>query len=431
MLPGVWPRPLFRERSSTHVLPAKAVSIEVAARIHLVIPAHLAMSPRAQREAVVLQEAGYEVTVAGVWLDERLAEIDFQLARRLDLSFRPVVDLRAGTWRRWLERGQGRWARSRFERAGRFSPALLGYGLRAQWRHALRTRADLTIAHGEAGLWIAHQLLQERQRVGIDFEDWFSRDLPEAERQGRPVEQITQLEGTLLRDAAYRTASSGVMADALAAAFDAPRPAVVTNAVPPAISSERRVAGPLRLIWASQTIGPARGLELLFQALPLVKGQVNVTLLGALRENHRLWLERLIPFGLRHLVSIEPPVAPWELPRHVAQHDVGLVLETRGIVSRDLCLPNKLFHYFAGGLAVIGTHTRALDDALRRCPSAGLLVHESAPQELAESIDLLALNPTQLAQRKRASTLAGETIWNGSEDRETILAEAASALDVS
>ena len=72
------------------------------------------MSPRAQREAVVLKEAGYEVTVAGVWFDEQMAQIDLGLATRLDLSFEPVVDLRAGTRRRWVERGEGRWARFRF-----------------------------------------------------------------------------------------------------------------------------------------------------------------------------------------------------------------------------------------------------------------------------------------------------------------------------
>ena len=207
----------------------------------------------------------------------------------------------------------GRWARWRFERGHRFSPALLGYGMGDQLRRAKRIGADLTIAHGEAGLWIASELRRAGLRAGIDFEDWFSRDLAKAEWHGRPVEELARLESTLLRHAQYRTASSSVMADALEAAFGVEKPVVVTNAIPPVGRARKRERGPLRLLWFSQTIGPSRGLELLFQALPLVKSRIQVTLLGALRGGHRAWLEGLIPSGQRELVTIEPPVAPWEL----------------------------------------------------------------------------------------------------------------------
>jgi hypothetical protein len=39
------------------------------ARIHLIIAGHLAMSPRGRREASVLQDAGHDVTVSGIWFD--------------------------------------------------------------------------------------------------------------------------------------------------------------------------------------------------------------------------------------------------------------------------------------------------------------------------------------------------------------------------
>ena len=400
----------------------------MGARIHIVIPAHLAMAPRAQREAVVLRRAGHAVTVSGACLNTRLARIDRELAARLKIDFRPRVDLCRGVCLRIVERAAGRWARWRFETRHRFSPALLGYGLPEQLRRAKYFRADLTIAHGEAGLWIGARLLRAGMRVGVDFEDWFSRDLARAEWHGRPVETIAELESTLLHAAHYRTASSPTMARALGTAYGVEPPAVVTNAVAPVPAAARRARGPLRLIWLSQTIGPSRGLELLFQALPLVRSRVRVTLVGALRGGHRAWLHGLIPAGFQDRVAIEAPIAPWEVPGRIAAHDAGLVLETRGIVSRDLCLPNKLFHYFAGGLAIIATRTEAMREALASCPQAAWLVNELDPHELAGAVDALAACPARLAETKKASRAAGETFWNGQRDEAAIREEVERAL---
>ena len=49
--------------------------------------------------------------------------------------------------------------------------------LKPYLRKAQHIRADLTIVHSEAGLWVGKQLIQKGYAVGVDFEDWFSRDL--------------------------------------------------------------------------------------------------------------------------------------------------------------------------------------------------------------------------------------------------------------
>jgi glycosyltransferase involved in cell wall biosynthesis len=405
------------------------------ARIHLIIAGHLAMSPRGRREASVLQDAGHDVTVSGIWFDSRLAAIDCELMRREDVRFSPALDLRAETGfaRHLAARAQARGARDLFRATGIFHPELLGYGVGRQWREARRLDADLTIVHSEAGLWIARELLRKGRRVGVDFEDWFSRDLPLEKRRARPVDMLAELETTILRRADYRVASSQSLAHALAATYGVAAPAIVTNAgqersldsSPPAPLDD---VGPLRLHWFSQTIGPARGLELLFAALPLVRHPVQITLRGTCSTANRAWLDRMIPPPCRSAVTIAPPVPPWRLAECVARDQVGLALETTTISSRDVCISNKFFQYLAAGLAVIATPTQGQREAMARCPEAGRLITEASPRALAEAINFYAANRRSLATARKAARTAAEVSWSGVEDRNVILREAERAL---
>lgn len=393
------------------------------------------MSPRGRRQASVLQAAGHEVTLSGVCFDPHLADMDRELMHREGLCFSAALDLRAskGRIRRLRARARGRCARTVFRFAGLFSPTLLGYGVAEQLKEARRRRADLTIVHSEAGLWIARELLRDGQNVGVDFEDWFSRDLSLGERRARPVRELAELEETLLQHASYRLASSSAMARALSSTYHVSAPAVVTNAgqkCTPLVASNVAddPTSPLRLHWFSQTIGPARGLELLAGAFPLLRHPVQVTLRGICGTENRAWLERTIPASARSTVTIAPPVAPWELPQSVAEHQVGLALETTEIPSRDLCISNKLFQYLASGLAVIATDTQGQREAMAPCPDAGTLLAENTPHGLAHAIDAYATYPRRLAHARRAAQTAAEGPWNGEQERQAIAVEAARAL---
>jgi glycosyltransferase involved in cell wall biosynthesis len=414
--------------------PCAAPFLSRVARIHIIIAGHLAMSPRGQREAAALQAAGHNVTMSGIGFDPALTRIDRELVRRRSLRYSPALDVSAEEGRRHLsERARGLWARGLFRVTGRITPALLGYGVAEQLREARRIDADLTIVHGEAGLWIARELLRDGRRVGVDFEDWFSRDLPPAERHARPAKELARLEKILLQKAAYRIASSHAMARALAAAYGVSEPSVVTNAGQeraPQTPQESSTSGdePLRLHWFSQTIGPARGLELLVEALPLVRHPVRVTLRGACRPKNRAWLERIIPVSCRSMIAVARPVPPWQLAECVAEHHVGLALETSAIPSRDVCITNKFFQYFASGLAVIATDTQGQREALAPCPEAGTLLAEASPQALAEAIDAYAADPDRLARARRAAHAAADGPWNGVREHETLVAEADRAL---
>jgi glycosyltransferase involved in cell wall biosynthesis len=98
------------------------------------------------------------------------------------------------------------------------------------------------------------------------------------------------------------------------------------------------------------------------------------------------------------------------------------------IPSRDVCIPNKFFHYLAGGLAVIATSTAGHREAMAPCPEAGVLVDETSPADLAAAIDRFLTDPPYLAATQAAARAAALGPWSGEDERHTIVAEAERAL---
>ena len=412
------------------------------ARITVLIGGHLSTAPRPVKEATALAHAGHDVTVCGVWFDAELAARDEALLSGAPFAFRPALDVRGrdarGRARRFVARATGRAARALYQRSGHFSPLLFGYGVRELHAHARRLRADLTVAHSEGGLWIARELQQAGQRVGVDFEDWFSEDLLPEDRVHRPLERLRRLEGALARSCVYVTAASGAMANGLARAYDAPRPAVVYNVFPapaPAPAPAADGAGRDRqsralpsLHWFSQTLGPGRGLEQLMQALPRLTAEVEVHLRGALTPARRDWILGLVPARMRARVHLHATVAPDALPARIAEHDVGLALEIPTSANKDLTVSNKLFQYLQGGLAVVATATAGQREVLDRYPDAGAVVPPDDPAALAAALDRLAGDPDALRRaRAGARRAAAAVTWEEQASRVVALADRALA----
>ena len=225
------------------------------AKILILIGAHLCTAPRPQKEAAALAAAGHDVTVRGIWFDSVLAERDRLLMADQPWQFSPVLDFRPQhRLQRWQIRLQSRFAREQFQRYGKFSPNLLGYGATAMLKAALQAQADLTIVHSEAGLWVGDRLLDYGLQVGVDFEDWFSQDLLPAARARRPIAQLQQLEARLAQNCSYCLTTSNALANQLSQDYQAPAPTVIYNVFP-------HIATPLRpnstptLHWFSQKIG--------------------------------------------------------------------------------------------------------------------------------------------------------------------------------
>ncbi len=385
------------------------------ARILILIGGHLCTAPRPVKEAETLAAAGYEVTVRGFWFDSELADRDRDLMLNRRWRYEPIQDLREGSFakrsRNLAVRARRRLAHEAQVRFGKFTPSVLGYDVNAILGVALSERADLTIVHSEAGLWVGCQMLKRGMRVGVDFEDWFSEDLLPRDRAGRPIKQLKSFEAELLKHADYRVTTSRSLADALSQAYAAPAPTVVYNAFP-----------------FTDPIGEGRGLEALFQALPLISIPAEIHLRGNCAEHTREWLNGTVPESWRQRVFIHPTVPNAELLSRIAEHDVGLALETTAIKSRNLTVTNKLFQYLQGGLAVIATDTAGQREVFARRPEIGLLIPPDDPRALAQAMEALLNEAGKLSAARAAALKAAEEEFCWEKQQPKLLTAAEAAL---
>lgn len=406
------------------------------AKILILLGGHLCNAPRPQKEADTLAQAGHEVTVAGFFFDPEFVKRDCLLLQTKPWQFHPIVDFQPHhrLTNLWI-RTQGRIAKECYRRFQTFSPNLLGFSARAMLKLARQTQADLTIVHSELGLWVGNQCLNEGLRVGVDFEDWFSEDLLPEACLTRPIVQLKALEQRLIRECQYCLTTSNALAEAMAKAYQAPKPTVIYNSFP--WSERETIDGKMydrqnpripSVHWFSQTIGPGRGLETLFEALPYLQDPIEIHLRGHYPESSHQWLESLLPSEWYNRIFIHPTVSNGELLSRIAEHDIGLALEIPYCLSRQFTITNKLFQYLQAGLAVVATNTVGQQEVFSKFPGTGRLIPNRNPEALAHALKELVTQPNTLADAKQKVLHAAQTDYCWEQQANKVVAVAASAL---
>ncbi|NBX69936.1 MAG: hypothetical protein EBR01_13355, partial [Proteobacteria bacterium] len=253
------------------------------------------------------------------------------------------------------------------------------------WKEGRKRSADLYIAHSEAGMWAAEQLRKEGRSVGVDMEDWFSEDLLPEARRTRPIRLLKKLENNLLCKGVHSTCTSEAMADALVEAYGCRRPTVIRNVFPlkereamdgkwkdrPGMArwmpsndpkAVRPKEAPVSIHWFSQTVGPGRGLETLFQGLDGLEGNWELHLRGNLK-GYEGWLERVCPGSVKGRLKVHGLVENEELRSRIAEHDIGYAGEPNKPPNKNLTISNKFFQYLQAGLAVVASNTAGQKEA--------------------------------------------------------------------
>ncbi|HEX4146993.1 MAG TPA: glycosyltransferase [Pirellulales bacterium] len=409
-----------------------------APQVVIVSGMHLCNNPRVLKEADALDAAGYHVRVLGIRLDAELSRRDAELMQQRTWLYEPVLDFTsprlANRLARWQARMVWRLAGIAFRRLDRESRWQLGYAVTRLWKRARQLRADLYIAHVEQGLWAAGRLLDEGFRVGVDFEDWYSEDLPPAAWRNRPRRLLQQLESRLLHEAVSSTCTSQAMSEALAQRYGCRPPTVVYNVFPEAEraaldgrQSDRTDPTLPSIYWFSQTLGQDRGLQDLLAALPLVVRPVQVHL-RAHANDPQNWIETHVPPQQRSWVHVHPPVPNTEMLSRIVEHDIGFAGEQPFCRNRDLTATNKLFHYLLGGLAVAASDTRGQREILGQCPGAGQLYQAGDPPSLARVLNEWLADSSRLAQARQAA-LAASARFCWEVESEVLLSSVARALE--
>jgi len=389
-------------------------------------------NPRALKEASALARAGFRVRVLGAWLDPMLKAMDQHVIPDLAFEFVPVLDL---TERRLIDqvprirRRSGVIAHTLVDFENRWQ---LGYSYTYLKRAALREQADLFIVHSEPALAVGADLHRAGRRVGIDMEDWFSEDLLPETRRHRPLKLLRSLEETLLAEGVFASCPSRAMSDALAAAYDCPRPTVIYNAFAwndrkflDGSRRDRRDQNLVSVHWFSQTLGPGRGLEQLFESLPLMSRKFEIHLRGRVTGDFERWLRSNTPDAWADQVFLHELVENSELLSRIAEHDIGFAGEQLYCLNKDLTISNKILYYLLGGLAVAASSTEGQREVANQAPDAVFLYPSGDPQALANVLNSFLVSPERLLKAKSRAVQAARATFCW-EQQEPLLVEAVS-----
>lgn len=337
----------------------------------------------------------------GVRFDPKLAEIDKQMLSRRSWVYQAAADLRSHSL--W-HRGRARLGRTLLGGNVR-DPYALGYAVDRVLRSAIKQKADLTITHLEVAMWVGTKLHRRGFRVGVDIEDWYSES--RAETNVPRARFLRALEHEILNRSVHATTTSHAMADALAARYQCRKPKVIYNSVPyfPGCGTAATTS-PVRLIWFSQTLGEDRGLQDVFAALPLLKGEWTLELRANASGDMRSWVESKVAPALRSRVCIEPIVPPEQLSCVVAKCDIGLAPEPPSCGNKALTIANKIFQYMQCGLSVVASDTPGQREILTAFPQGGCLYSSGDACSLADILNYWLNDPGRLKASKQ--TVASE-----------------------
>jgi glycosyltransferase involved in cell wall biosynthesis len=338
------------------------------------------------READLLSRE-HEVRVVCQGSSREAAEADARLLARRSWRLQRVDHPRAD----WLPSDVARphWLRSVFVRGRRriaeeiFSTlkttGLAEYSVCASFPE-LRTlasseRADWFIAHAQPALPAAAAAARRwNAKLGFDCEDLLTETGDKFCDANRLIEQ------KYLRRCDYITATSKAMAECLANTYKIPPPIVLYNVFPLSLAegivppAQRKAHAKLRLHWVSQTIGPDRGLQDVFEACAGLADQIEIHLRGQVSEQNKRELMTVAErWGVAGCVNFHPVIDHDDLFRAMAEYDVGLALERPQNRNYSLTVTNKIFSYMLAGLAIAATEIPGQREVMSQAPGAGFL----------------------------------------------------------
>jgi glycosyltransferase involved in cell wall biosynthesis len=265
----------------------------------------------------------------------------------------------------------------------------------------------------------------------VDLEDWYSRDLPETARRGRPIALLQRLESWAGQRAAFVTTTTRVMANAFSIAYRCSVPEVVYNAFDAAIAPadaptcERDLPS---LHWFSQTIGPQRGLELLWRALARLNQPVALVLRGKLSSGYGAVLKELAAVAPAVRWTAEPPVPNEQLLGAIAGHDLALALELPYCDNKRYTASNKILQSLAAGVPVLATDTPGQREIMEQAPGAGWVVSSGSSEGMTRALEQWLAQRDHWQHMRMAAQAAVASRLSWSHQVPTLLDCVASAL---
>ena len=365
-------------------------------------------NPRAVKEAELLAANGYNVEILGSIMDQNSKSLIVQLQEGKGWKHVPVCD---ATDKRLLARvrhfyyhAARKFSTSLYTQFGILLPSQLGAYTRPLLRLAKRRRADLYIVHLEMGLWVGYKLLQQGHKVAADFEDWYSEDGLPADRKQRPIALMKRYERYLLNHCCYTLTTSAALANGLAREYECKQPQILFNSFNHGdLAStdnqlrDRQDSKLPSLFWFSQTVGPGRGLEVLFAALSYIDIPFEIHIRG--RITSQAFKDQLLDLSYSphtDLIYFHDLVPQAALLSRLVEHDIGFSGELSDCKSRDNTITNKAMEYVRAGLLIVASDTKGHLELSRKKGLSLAIYRQDDPKDLAAKLSSLV---TQVKQR--------------------------------
>ncbi len=147
-------------------------------------------------------------------------------------------------------------------------------------------------------------------------------------------------------------------------------------------------------------IEPGRGIETLIEAISRIEG-AELDIFGS-GDFDKLNISETIRMDARTRIKIHSPVPSEQIAVITKRYDVGVIPYRAYPESRDLTLPNKIFEYAGGGLAILSSKTRGLKEWLEPF-NAGIFFEAENPDSLEEAVRMLIAQPDMIEQLQAGS----------------------------
>ena len=347
-------------------------------RILLITTKQPSSNPRLVKEAIVLYNAGYDVTVLynfwSVWADETDKEI---LQSNKGINWQRVnghpVQNKIYYWYTRLRHKIYKILAAKFPRnifllqraEAQFFPELMNA--------AKKMNAALYIAHNLGALPVAAKAAKiNLSKYAFVAED-YHRSMAADDSEQLPGTSI--LEDKYLPGCAYITAASPLIAAAYRLNYPAISFTVINNffskQLQPAFNKFSET--PLKLFWFSQTIGLNRGLQDAIAAMnEILDFKIECTIVGDATGKVKQALMDMLK-NPNHSIHFKQPCTEKQLMTMASSHHIGLALEPGFSKNNNIALSNKLFTYLLAGNAVILSATEAQQFFFQQYPSIGWL----------------------------------------------------------
>lgn len=271
---------------------------------------------------------------------------------------------------------------------------------------------DLILAHSSGSFYPAWRLSKHLKVPFLfDIEDYHPgesiRKHPVAEKRRRKY----LMQNILPAAAGLSSASPLIGAYTLKLIGGHPNHQVILNSFP-AAEFKQPLSGisdnPVKLVWFSQTIGPGRGLEQVFEAAQLYPG-MEFHLIGNPKPNY---LDR---FQLSPNIQLHPIMSQAALHEFLNTMDIGLALEPQDAdLNRDICLTNKFLAYAQAGLYILATDTQGQRQFIE---SLDYKVGEIMATELSEALKKIDKDQLSLSYKVHRWEQAKAFSWEAEQKK--------------